>query len=764
MNISRFFQGALTLALASTSIGAFATTSDAAIYNPSANFLNRKAFFVDAVSAAQANRLYYKKVLVDSGYVVPTNPTDQASVDAAIASFKLSDWKQKNGFNATGAVTAGAKYYNGVDLGLGRNMHCVNQDGNAVANRLKGMACYVSSHGKIGGTMREGLAAVNAANNQSFAAVAMEYRPTEPENKVRFFVFGEGGDDGTILYPQGNTTDNAFYQFDTGRGLPMPGQNAPGQPVPGVCLACHGGTLDAATGTISNAHFLPFDTFSLDFVDQTDRNKATLQFNKLNAWVYRAELLANPYPAPGTTQPTSQHQIIDFLKGSYLPAPGTAAGSEIAATAVMNDNYVDARFTPANSSAEDLSAYVSAYKSVVRPYCRGCHMAQTIALTPSRLSSACDPSNSMPHSETAHHNLYRHGDFVQPVLNRLPLIKNTTNCKSIFKLTDFEGLYPARSGFFRYNPISVNPVLVPGTTTALVNNKISKRTLRLTKGTWLPWHFSASEQSYNPIQGLKNASFEYALPTSSDTIHGTELLTSTSIKPSVPGSPFKVMSSVFDILTPAFETGMTSNRSILTGDQLAEVDNIMSEWNLNLSADIKQADFEDKTYGALGAPTLSIGSANSECFNKRTNDRISTNAFDISQRIKLSDDSGRYALSTNGTLCTNEVAKISFKLTGVPATGKRSSLSFNYETFGGSDGKGIAQLSYTTPTGLVTKNLHELTQETLDSNFGAAGGNVRIEIPVDSTFSISFKPSSGTALLPNKGLAIDNINVVTFTR
>ncbi|HRH78881.1 MAG TPA: hypothetical protein PK129_16165, partial [Cellvibrionaceae bacterium] len=468
------------------------------------------------------------------------------------------------------------------------------------------MACYVSSHGKIGTTIRDGLTAANSAD-PSFAAVAMEYRPEDAENKVRFFVFGEGGLSGKILYPPANTTDNAFYEFDTGKYLRISGQNAPGQPVPGVCLSCHGGTLNASTGVITDAHFLPFDTFALEFSNPSDRNQSTTnsaatKFNKLNTWVYRGELSAYPY----ATSTTAQVQIIDFLKGSYTPAPSTTPGSELAASAVMNDDYVDTRFTAELSTDADVTR---AYKSVARPYCRGCHMAQNYEISFHDLAKACDPSKNMPHSETAAINLYRHHEFVQPIINKIAEFNSSTNCKKVFKLTNFESLYPSRDGLFSY--FSSNGYLVPGpssdSTFTASTSKIAKRSLRMTQS------FGSSPLYFNslpvgtPDKGqLLGLSFEYITPMAEDSISTSiGVVDSTSTNPNIPGYPFKLATDTFSPTSMA-SPWMSSQRTINPGGAMLEIDNILSEWDINTTSTIQRADYEDKSSGQLGLPTMSI--------------------------------------------------------------------------------------------------------------------------------------------------------------
>ncbi|MEY4588563.1 MAG: hypothetical protein RL497_639 [Pseudomonadota bacterium] len=773
MRIPTILRSFVALAITATAIDAVAVTGSAGIYDPANKFLTRKASsFTSAAEVAVATRLYYEKVIVDEpGYLVP-KPVGQSAIDAAMNSFTLTKWKELNGFSQGADVVSDVKYFNGVDLGLGRNMTCVNQTGNATANRTKGMACFVSSHGKIDGTMRDNLAALNST---SFAAVAMEYRPTAENNKVRFFVFDK---DGKILYPPGNTTEKAFYEFDTGKSLRISGQTAPGQPVPGVCLACHGGSLNKSTGLITGAHFLPFDTFALDFPNANDRSQivlrdaqgnalaaqpAAVQFNKLNRWIYRAELHAYPYVSN-----SAQSQIIDYLKGSYDylgEQPLTVPDSEIHPEAQMSDNYVDARFAPVlEETGLPDPVLEKAYKSVIRPYCRGCHIAGGNQLTPEdwKMAYACDPASGMPHSETASKNLYRHHAFVQPILNAIPAVKDDGDiCKKTFTLTDFEGRYPSRRDLFNY---TVGTKVGAGATTdTTLDPNIAKRTLRVTGSNGnIPLYLKAIPVG-GPDKGqLVSLSFEYVTPLAQDSISlfNGGVLNSATTNPLVPGTTFKVATDTAFGATSTYTANLKSLRTIVAGSKLVEVDNILSEWIPNTTSKIQRADFEDQTHGDFGIIGSSIGGSGT-CDLSRTRFDL---GFDVSQRFKLSDDSGRYAYSTARVLCANETATANFALTG--AANETAILSFNYETLGSATvdtGRGTAQITYVNTAGAtVTKYLHQLTQENLDAYYGPGGGNVRVnDMRGNSEFSISFKAKTGTATNPNPGMSIDNISVTT---
>lgn len=158
------------------------------------------------------------------------------------------------------------------------------------------------------------------------------------------------------------------------------------KPVPGLCLACHGGRYDPQTLNVTGASFLPFDVFSFVFSAQPGFTLVPDQqekFRQLNSLVKKT----------GPNKANPNNPIVEFIDGLYsdgtVDTPGTAA----------NNRYVPT----------DWLAQQSVYNIVIKPYCRTCHIAmgpandwtkrtQFIASKPSIQNSVCN-LHDMPHAE-----------------------------------------------------------------------------------------------------------------------------------------------------------------------------------------------------------------------------------------------------------------------------------------------------------------------------------------------------------------------------
>jgi hypothetical protein len=148
--------------------------------------------------------------------------------------------------------------------------------------------------------------------------------------------------------------------------------------VPQACMACHGGTWDPETQTITGATFLPLDVGRLELPTQTGWNRAAQEasFHQLNQMILEAQ----------HWRPTGPGPIPEFVQGSY------------GGTQVWNDAYVP----PAWSGDAPL------YREVARPYCLSCHQAlgpaldfhsaaEFRSLTNSIRTAVCT-ERSMPHA------------------------------------------------------------------------------------------------------------------------------------------------------------------------------------------------------------------------------------------------------------------------------------------------------------------------------------------------------------------------------
>jgi len=177
--------------------------------------------------------------------------------------------------------------------------------------------------------------------------------------------------------------------------------------VPGVCIACHGGTYDNASNTTAHARFLPFDTPSYLYDQVNAAFSATSQseaFRKLNVIVRNASTEGTGVRPPegkgprhdvvqNDTMPTSQ-TIRDLIAGWYSWCGGvdrTAfGGSEcyiddvfhlFIPTGTCNDTVpptpATCGWTTAFANSNPTGAQL--YQQIPRVYCRTCHLAHADA-------------------------------------------------------------------------------------------------------------------------------------------------------------------------------------------------------------------------------------------------------------------------------------------------------------------------------------------------------------------------------------------------
>lgn len=276
------------------------------------------------------------------------------------ARFTLEGWKVINGFPERELT---AHYYNGADLGFGRDMHC------RTLSELSppGFACYVTNYGDPTLPMERSLELLLAGQNP-VATVTMEYRPADLLNPVRFYAYGAAGE--RLLQ------------------LALDSQGA--KPFPGICVSCHGGTFEPEQGRIEGAHFLPFDVGLLGFSGQSGKQQADQQevLRQLNLGVL--------------STPVSEG-IRATVAGMYAPARPTQTKAEAAS------QYVTAGW----------QTHPTLYQEVVRPYCQGCHQAlqeglqlqspdELLKLRGAVLSSLCS-TREMPHAELTSQHFWASG-------------------------------------------------------------------------------------------------------------------------------------------------------------------------------------------------------------------------------------------------------------------------------------------------------------------------------------------------------------------
>ena len=163
--------------------------------------------------------------------------------------------------------------------------------------------------------------------------------------------------------------------------------------VPGICLACHGGTYSTATHTVSGASFLPFNLKSFKYSNVPGLSRASQEqsFRRLNAMIR-------------STRPPGFDAISDFIDGMYRPQTVNTPG------AVARDDYVPSGW----------SGNPNLYNGVIRPYCTGCHLAlgpsrdldftQLSQVLAKKANGTLQPficsTRSMPHSEVAFNHFW----------------------------------------------------------------------------------------------------------------------------------------------------------------------------------------------------------------------------------------------------------------------------------------------------------------------------------------------------------------------
>jgi hypothetical protein len=236
-----------------------------------------------------------------------------------------------------------ATYFNKGDLGLGREMHCIDND------CTQEVACYVRNYGGLDRSTTPPtpvakfddrpatLQALNAGKH--FATVAMVERrwmggvgSDRPANKVLFLVFDEF--DRLSLGPA-KLDNQGFNTFN-----------------PGNCLVCHGtsSSYDLQTSTVSGAYFLPFDLqafeyFSPDPANPRSRAQQEDKFKALNRLVYFSDLYFLDAP----------HALINTWYDSFTRST------------FRNDAV------PPGWDTNDNSRQL--YKQVVARACRTCHIS-----------------------------------------------------------------------------------------------------------------------------------------------------------------------------------------------------------------------------------------------------------------------------------------------------------------------------------------------------------------------------------------------------
>jgi hypothetical protein len=289
------------------------------------------------------------------------------SVDHTIANDfkKLGDFRAR--YFSGGFPEKVAKYYNRGDLGLGREMHCVDRTSD------EEVACYVTNFVSapldLNGKFTEfsfGLSPEVAFDNmladppRPVATVAMVFRGLATADKVIFLAFNAVGAlaDNAPLDRHGISFANEFENNPNPdpEKFGVPGQHFNNH-IPSNCLNCHGGRYQSASPHVSGAFFLPFDLDQFEYKQAAGltRTEQLPAFRALNQMVRKVAFRSADV----------NHPIVQQIDGWH----GNNVHGETLSFD-FNENFVPTGWNN-NSTNRD------AYRSVVRPACRGCHMTVT---------------------------------------------------------------------------------------------------------------------------------------------------------------------------------------------------------------------------------------------------------------------------------------------------------------------------------------------------------------------------------------------------
>lgn len=736
------------------------------IYDPD-SFLN----YVSPPANAGAFETNYLNEIVTAAYGLPSSGSSRMS---------LKQWKIKNGMLSANGTSPGpltvtsVKYYNSADLGLGRDMNCVDQSNfetslpGAQGRGAKAIACYVSNHGAIGGGAQRAFDSLSGGGSP-FATVAMEFRPGQAKNKVRFFVFGNGDDEANQFLVNLNGAPGIF--LDSGNGRTQPA----------VCMNCHGGQFtdtnaDGVMDNVANAHFLPFDFSTLEFPSAEARKNAIAPINKLNEMIRNAEW--QTYSAD-----TTHNRIALYLNAEY----GATTTSSFPVNTPMSDTYIEPNFAAA--ADQDL------YKSVVRNTCRTCHLAVPVALTPSTVvSKICNTGSGMPQAEVNTKNLLRHADEIARVMDK----RGIATCYNLPVLSDFIGEATAAKG------LTTTPSLIHVTTSSFqfTDNK-SKRVLSLLPTSESNFSGSvvveASKVGATYIRSIKTIEFVGSvLKTDNSTrifvnsydINGnllasastdTSLAGSAVVVTSIPGSPFKK----YSLTLPAsvYKAEILLDRKFINSSfdfdpwgAPLEISDLSVTYNqpVNLTQNkFAVEDFEDKatlsTSAPLGDLRMSIGNAitntNAACAAARTSSG-QTAGTQIGNAIKVERDAGRFSLHSNPIFCSGELTTFTI----VPRTSAVNGRNLSFDFVIDKDSLGFAPVGALYLNGFSRQNILEMARQqgTVTESSSKIFGHVRILVSTNLSIPFAWRQyntdsgvdSNNTSIAqPVKGFAIDNITM-----
>jgi len=260
-------------------------------------------------------------------------------------------------------------YYNRGDLGLGREMHCVDH----LAASDGQIACYVSNFAantaldEFAFGLSSNVAFANLDADSSFATVAMVFRslmPIDAPNRVFFVVYDGNGNlqPFAALDRHGITYANALKSGTPGPEFGTPGVSFNNH-VPSNCISCHGGKAYDKTGhAVTAALFLPFDLDQFDYEAVSTKTRG----DQLTAFKHQNEVVRKVAALSVSSANKAGTSVKNQLDTWYHNTNHVGQNDR---NEVFENDFDSTAVVSGWSGAPDI------YQSVIRPTCRNCHMS-----------------------------------------------------------------------------------------------------------------------------------------------------------------------------------------------------------------------------------------------------------------------------------------------------------------------------------------------------------------------------------------------------
>lgn len=349
------------------------------------------------------------------------------SVNASLAKIAggrstFEGFLQENGYSAsTNAKTA--QFFNGADLGFGRNMNCWSKNSNATSFNadITHLACFVGNYGvtdSVGRSVHGSLKEANLDNILSKSPVGKyQFTAGNPGHKPFATVAME--------YNKGNVHEITFFAYNAAgqavRQVELDSEK--GKNIPGACISCHGGSFEKSTGKLTGSNFLPFDFNSFKFIvgsykSPLPRSDAT----KLSDLEKNIEYGYTRIAAASDTDQDVKDQLkaikgLNTMVYNQQKAAGKSAGeiagkitSWYASGSLVNPEGGEITSGSAfDSNTPVTTANLAAKTAEIG--CQGCHISSSslsfAAISPLSVARGCKlttEANLMPHGQLAASN------------------------------------------------------------------------------------------------------------------------------------------------------------------------------------------------------------------------------------------------------------------------------------------------------------------------------------------------------------------------